>query len=158
MTIRKSLQPINIIYCIILVQLDMPNQSFDGVEMYSIRRKDTDDLLVLLDRAEEILRDEIGSGERSFELKPDSIGPPSQYLGGKLTLRELPSGIKAWGYSSGQYVKKAVSNVKKYLKTIGRKLPSKAETPTSVDYRPEIDVSPELNDLDGSNWNVALDR
>ena len=128
----------------------------DGTPYYEYILLYTDDLLVISDRAEEILRNEIGSGERSFELKPDSIHPPSQYLGGKLTLRELPSGIKAWGYSSGQYVKEAVGNVKKYLKTIGRKLPSKAETPTSVDYRPEIDVSPELNDLDGAYYHSLI--
>ena len=41
----------------------------------------TDDCLVISDRAESILRDEIG---KYFTLKEASIGTPSKYLGGKL--------------------------------------------------------------------------
>mmetsp|Transcript_24915 Transcript_24915/g.59157 ORF Transcript_24915/g.59157 Transcript_24915/m.59157 type:complete len:877 (+) Transcript_24915:2272-4902(+) len=103
----------------------------------------TDDILVISDNAEEILRKEIG-GEGGFELKPGSIGPPSQYLGGKMSSVTLQNGQKAWSFSSGQYVKEAVDNVKKYLKSIGRDLPRRADTPTSANYRPEVDVSREL--------------
>ena len=72
----------------------------------------TDDILVISDNAEAVLKEEIGE---HFELKPDSIGPPSQYLGGELNLRTMSNGQKAWSLSSGQYVKEAVENVKKYL-------------------------------------------
>ena len=61
----------------------------------------TDDIIVISNRAESVLRNEIGSGPDSFELKPESIGPPSQYLGGKLSLITLADGTKAWSFSSG---------------------------------------------------------
>ena len=41
----------------------------------------TDDCLVINNRANSVLRKEIGM---YFELKEASIGPPSKYLGGKL--------------------------------------------------------------------------
>ena len=41
----------------------------------------TDDALVISENAERILRDELG---RYFELKEESIGVPSIYLGGRV--------------------------------------------------------------------------
>ena len=41
----------------------------------------TDNCLVVADKAESILKDEIGI---YFQLKPESIGPPKLYLGGHL--------------------------------------------------------------------------
>ena len=46
----------------------------------------TDDCLVISDRAETLLRNEIG---KYFELKESSIGPPTKYLGSKLREVEL---------------------------------------------------------------------
>ena len=104
----------------------------------------TDDILVLSDRAESVLRNKIGSGPDSFELKPELIIPPSQYFGGKLSLITLADGTKAWSFSSGQYICKACDNVKRYLKTVEKKLPARAGTPMSKEYCPEIDVTPVL--------------
>ena len=64
----------------------------------------TDDCLVISERAESILRDEIG---RYFDLKEESIGKPSQYLRGKLRQVELENGAKCWAFGSAQYVKAA---------------------------------------------------
>ncbi|EJK62678.1 hypothetical protein THAOC_16700 [Thalassiosira oceanica] len=112
----------------------------DGSPYYEYVLLYTDDILVLSDNAESILRNEIG-GEGGFELKPGSIGPPSQYLGGKMSKVTLQNGQKAWSFSSGQYVSEAVANVKKYLQTINRVLPRRAETPMAANYRPEVDIS-----------------
>ncbi|EJK73172.1 hypothetical protein THAOC_05219 [Thalassiosira oceanica] len=116
----------------------------------SLLRVYTDDILVLSNNAESILlRNEIG-GDGGFELKPGSFGPPSQYLGGKMSEVTLQNGQKAWSFSSGQYVSKAVANVKKYLQTINRVLPRRAETPMAANYRPEVDISTTLDwSLDG---------
>ena len=46
----------------------------------------TNDSLVVADKAESILKDEIG---RYFQLKPESIGPPKIYLGGHLRQVEI---------------------------------------------------------------------
>jgi hypothetical protein len=74
-------------------------------------------------------------------LQEESIGPPSQYLGGKLCEVTLENGIKAWAFGSCQYVQSAVQNVDNHLAQAGEKLPYKAPTPLLSGYRPEIDVS-----------------
>ena len=55
----------------------------------------TDDCLVISDRTEAILHEEIG---RYFALKEESIGPPLQYLDGKLRKVTLGNGIDAWAF------------------------------------------------------------
>lgn len=116
----------------------------DGTEVYEYVLLYTDDTLVISENAEAILRNELG---RYFELKEESIGTPSLYLGGHLSLVELENGVKAWAFSSSQYVKAAVKNVEDYIskpENKGWKLPKKADTPMSTSYRPELDVSPAL--------------
>ena len=107
----------------------------------------TDDVLVISHRADEVLRKEIGL---HFVLKEESIGTPSQYLGGKLRKVTLQNGVDAWAFGSSQYVQAAVDNVEQYLKAKGERLPAKVPTPLSHDYRPEIDVSPELGEADAA--------
>ena len=61
---------------------------------------------------------------------------------------ELENGVKAWAFGSSQYVQAAVKNVEEYLSKEENKrwkLPRKAETPLSTSYRPELDVTPELD-------------
>jgi hypothetical protein len=56
-----------------------PADRADGTLVYDYVLLYTDDCLVVSDNAESILKKEIG---RYFQLKPNSIGPPSLYLGG----------------------------------------------------------------------------
>ena len=97
---------------------------------------------------EAVLRDELGSGYDKFELKEELIGQHDQYLGGKLSLVETANNTKAWQFSSSQYVQEAVRNVEKYLATTDRVLPRKCATPLSTNYRPEIDTTQELHEVD----------
>ena len=127
----------------------------------------TDDVLVISENAEAILRNEIG---RFFELKQESIGPPDLYLGGRLRKVQLENGVECWGYSSSQCVQAAVKNVEAWCAKEENKrwsLPRKAETPISTVYRPELDVTPELNADDAAyfqsligilRWIVELGR
>jgi hypothetical protein len=113
-----------------------------------------DDVLVISDNAEAVLRDEIGS---AFELKEESIGPPGLYLGGRIQSVELDDGTKCWGYGSSQYVQNSVKNVEDYyMKKYGRQLPAKANTPTKSGYRPEIDASRELNPDESSYFHQLI--
>ena len=73
----------------------------------------TDDCLVISNRPESILRKEIG---KYFELKEESIGAPSQYLGGKLREINLETGQKCWAFGSKKYIEAAVNNVVEYLR------------------------------------------
>jgi len=98
----------------------------------------TDDTLVISERAESILRNEIG---KYFELKEESIGEPKIYLGGKVRKVILENGTQAWSFSSSQYVQAAVENVETHLQKKGMKLPTRVNTPLSSGYRPEVDTS-----------------
>ena len=57
---------------------------------------------------EQVLHQEIG---QHFILKEESIGKPTQYLGGKLREVTLENGVLAWAFGSTQYVRAAVRNV-----------------------------------------------
>ena len=112
-----------------------------------------DDVLVISERAESVLRKEIG---KFFVLKDESVGPPSMYLGGKLRQVELLNGEKAWAFGSSQYVQSAVKNVYEHLEKQGMKLPCKAPNPLTFDYRPEIDVSQELAEDDALYYQTLI--
>ncbi len=47
--------------------------------------------------------------------------------------------------SAEKYIKEAIRNVENNLAKTGRKLPNNVPTPLTSTYRPELDVSPELN-------------
>ena len=77
-------------------------------------------------------------------MEPESIGPPSLYLGGHLRKVVLNTGVEAWDFGSTQYVQAAVKNVEEYLAKNGQSLKAKALNPLPKGYRLEIDISEEL--------------
>ena len=89
-----------------------PAKKSDGSSCYEYILLYTDDVLIISDNAESVLRNGIG---RYFDLKESSIGPPKLYLGGHVRKVELDNGAKAWAFSSSQYVQAAVKNVESYL-------------------------------------------
>ena len=80
----------------------------DGSRYYEYVLLYSDDCLVISDNAEKVLRAEIGS---MWELKEESIGPPSLYLRGSMCQVELDNGGKAWAFGLAQYMKAAVQNI-----------------------------------------------
>ena len=69
--------------------------------------------------------------------------------------------------SSSQYIQDAVKNVESHLKKKGEYLPKRATSPWVRDYRPEVDVTPELTSEEASyfqsligvlRWIVELGR
>ena len=97
----------------------------------------TDDCLVVSENAESTSNKEIG---RYFELKLDSLGPPSLYIGSHLREVTLDTGIKAWVFGSTQYVQAAVKNVEEYLKQKSKSLNAKGLDFLPKNYRPELDI------------------
>ena len=89
----------------------------------------TENLLVVIESSESVLRDELGN---HFELKQESIGPPKFYLDGYIRKATLDNGVDAWALSSSQHVNAEVHKVEDHLKKLRLKLPSKAETPLQV--------------------------
>ena len=119
-----------------------PAQKDDGSTYWEYVLLYVDDALCISQRAESVIRTEIG---KYFYVKEESIGAPKIYLGNKVSKVTMENGIKAWSFSSSQYVQAAVANVEDYLKKHGKSLPTKASAPISNGYRPEIDVTPELD-------------
>ena len=115
----------------------------NGVDYFEYVLLYVDDCLVISHKPESILREEIG---RYFTLKEASIGPPSQYKGGKLRQVTMANSHKCWAFVSTQYVRVPVDNVEEYLGTKGQTLQLKATTPLSSKYRPEVDITDELDE------------
>ena len=52
--------------------------------------------------------------------------------------------MEAWSFSSCQYIRSAISNVEKQLALQDKTLPKRCMSPITRDYRPELDITPEL--------------
>ena len=163
--LRACMRHINFVSCLADPDVWMRQaKKSDGSEYYEYVLLYTDDALVISENGESVLREEIG---KYFKLKQESIGPPKIYLGGHMRKVQLSNGVEAWSFSSSQYVQAAVKNVERYLTTIGKKLPNRADTPIRTSYRPELDVTPELKTQDATyyqsmigvlRWMVELGR
>ena len=136
----------------------------DGTPYWEYILLYVDDALVVSENGEKILREELG---KYFQLKEESIGPPSIYLGGKMSKVTLNNGAKAWAFSSSQYVQSAVKNVEAHLQDRNMKLPARATSPLSSNYRPEVDLTDELGPEEAAyyqsligilRWAVELGR
>ena len=119
-----------------------PGIKDDGSEYWQYVLLYTDDILCVMEHPEKFLREEMGT---RFTLKEKSIGPPTQYLGNKVSNITLENGPSCWSFSSSQYVQSAVKNVEETLDKSGEKLPTRAKSPWPSNYRPEADISPELS-------------
>ena len=125
----------------------------DGTEYYEYILLYTDDVLCISCNAEQILRKEI---DRYFTLKEESIGPPEVYLGNRVSKVTLEDGTSAWSFSSSKYVQAAIQDVEKYLSQRNMKLSGRAHTPLSASYRPEIDISDELDSEEAAYFQSLI--
>lgn len=114
----------------------------NGHKYYSYILLYIDDILCIHHDADTTIR-RIG---KYFHMKPDSIGDPDIYLGAKLRQTKLPNGVIAWVLSPNKYVHEAVKSVEQHLakEYDGRELLKRASAPFQVNYRPELDITPEL--------------
>ena len=122
-----------------------PAMKSDGTPHHECIPLCTDDALTVGENPEKILR-EVG---KCFEPKEESVGPPKFHLGSHVRQVVLENGVKAWGFGSSQCVQSAVKNIEEEADRCGWKLP-KANTLINTTHRPELDVSPELNDMDST--------
>ena len=128
----------------------------DGNTYYEYILLYVDDVLVVSENAESILRNEL---RRYFHLKEELIGPPTVYLGGRVCKVQLENGVWAWSFSSSQYAQSAVKNVEEYVgrpENTDLKIPLKAETPLTTSSSPELDVSPELTPRDSTYYQSLI--
>lgn len=124
----------------------------DGTPYWEYMLLYTDDCLAVSHSPKKALE---GLG-KYFTLKPGSIGPPKIYLGGKVSQIDLPNGSKAWAFSASQYVQEAVRTLEQSLSEKGMKLVVSASTPLASGYRPELDISPELDTDDSAQYQSLI--
>jgi hypothetical protein len=133
-----------------------PAVTKDGFEYYKMILVYVDDLLILSKDARKLLK----LIDARFKLKPDSIGPPATttYLGAQVEPFTLPDGVTVWSMSACKYVKESMRNVRQMLMDDGGlTLPiCKSSAPIPTDYRPELDVSRELDDQMASRYQQLI--
>ena len=93
--------------------------------------------------------------DKYFPLKKGSVGPPSNYLGGKVSKVQLPNGVEAYAWSMSQYVQTAVESLEKKIDKMGLKLSKRCTLPMANNYHPELDTSEELS-VESSNYYQSL--
>ena len=122
------------------------NAKPDGFKYYEYILVYVDDVLIISHSPQEHLE----TIKATYELNPNSIGPPKRYLGADVEKTTRPndsSGREYWSFSAKTYVMNAVKNVSTLLLEEGRFLKNKASTPfPSTTYRPEMDDSDECNE------------
>lgn len=96
---------------------------------------------------------------KRLTLKEGSVKEPDIYLGADIKKYYIegsddPSKCR-WAMSSESYVKRAIAEVEIELKKVGSRLPTKVKTPMSSNYRPELDLSDELN-VERQNYYQGL--
>jgi hypothetical protein len=125
----------------------------DGYEYYEMIFVYVDDLLILSDDGDAILK----TIDSKFKLKPGSAGPPEIYLGANIEPYTLPDGTMQWSMSARNYVKEAIKNVKSMLAQEDRTLPkNKHSSALPSNYRPELDVSKELEPEMASRYQQLI--
>lgn len=138
----------------------------DGVEYWELLCVYVDDILCVSHNPQAIM-DVLAM---SYDLKEDSMGPPSIYLGAGVEKYQLDDGTMAWSVTSQQYVENALLTVDSLLKQEGLELKAmkkSGNTPLPHGYRPELEASAELGDNKASRylqligilrWAVELGR
>ena len=104
-----------------------------------------DDVLCV-SHAPQLVMDYLAS---KYTLKEGSVKEPDAYLGSEIrkwTIDDSDEPTKTrWAMSSNLYVKRAVTEVERELSEVDQRLITKVTTPMSQGYRPEIDVTLELD-------------
>jgi hypothetical protein len=142
-----------------------PNKKRNGELYYECVAVYVDDILVIAESPKQTM----DCLAKLYRLKEGSVGKPTQYLGAQIIEHQFPEEphFSAWAMSSAKYVKEAVRLVEQELSKIDKRLPNKVPTPLSSGYRPELDVSPLLEDEEANyyqqligvlQWAVELGR
>ena len=68
----------------------------------------------------------------------------------------MENGIHAWSFSSSQYVQSTVKNMETHLANSRESLFKCATTPWPREYRPETDISAQLNSSDAAYFQSLI--
>ena len=117
------------------------NTKPNGERYYEMLLVYVDDVLIISHDTKPVIE----ALSAQFRLKEDSLRPPNRYLGAGIKIFTDAHGYECWAMSSDDYVKVSVESVERELATQGKKLRGKANRPYDQKYRPEMDVTTELN-------------
>ena len=112
----------------------------NGDEYYEYVMTYVDDILAISMDAKGVLET---LKSENIKFKNDKIEVPEMYLGAKLQLKEL-NGYKMWAVGSVDYLNAAIKTVEGTIKKRRWRLPTRATTPMTKSYYPELDATPEL--------------
>ena len=79
----------------------------DGIDYYEYILLYVDNFLCISENPKPALL----QVDKYFPIKPASLGPPKNYLGGTVSKIKLPNGVHAWAFSSSKYVHETVKSV-----------------------------------------------
>jgi hypothetical protein len=122
-----------------------PGVKPDGTKYWEYVLCYVDDILVISHKPKEAM----AYLQSRYTLKEGSVKEPEQYLGAKIKKWYIHGSDDPtkprWAMSSETYVKRAIADVETELGKVDKMLPTKASTPLSAGYRPELDQSNELD-------------
>jgi hypothetical protein len=131
------------------------NRKPNGLEYWELLLVYVDDILIVSHEPKVHLE----KLKTFYEFNISSIGPPTRYLGANVSKVFIPgndSHGEYWSISSRTYVQNAVKNVREMLEEEGRGLRSTAKTPFMSGYRPELDVTDELDSNMSSRYSQLI--
>ena len=109
----------------------------DGTYYYQYVLLYTENILAIMQNPEDFICHELG---KRCVVKSNSFGPPTQYLGNKVSYITLYNGQSVWSFSSYHYVQDAVKNVIYTVYQYIRTLPKRGKYPWNSNYIPETDT------------------
>jgi Reverse transcriptase (RNA-dependent DNA polymerase) len=129
-----------------------PAVTKDGYDVYEYVLMYVDDLFCVSPNPEHTMNEL----RQHFTFKKNEVKVPTMFLGASLLQKNLLTGGTCWAMSSEKYVNSAVDNVRNTLRTAGKVLPTRCVTPLPSNYRPEMDVSEELEDDDVTRYQEFI--
>ena len=114
----------------------------DGFQYYEMLFVYVDDILAISHKAREV----IAEIEQFYTAKPGSVKEPEIYLGAEVMKHQLQDGRVCWATSPRKYIENALKVVEQMLQDDGEgaELRKKAANPFPSNYKPELDVTEEL--------------
>ena len=110
----------------------------------------TDDILIISAKP----RETMAIIDNHYLVKPSSIERPTRYLGNNIGQIVDKDNKTMWTMSSDTYVKEAIRNLDEWAMMENVAIKKYAKSPFPEKYRPETDVSPELDD-EGASWYLS---
>jgi hypothetical protein len=120
-----------------------PNTKWCGFKYREYVLCYVDDVLAISHEPQKIM----GYLNSVYTLKAGSVGRPTTYLGCEVkqyNVHAASGSLDCWALSSDTYVKREIAEMERKLESTDQKLRKKTSTPVSPTYRPELDVTPEL--------------